>query len=242
MKLPFYATIFTILGVMILCALGLWQVKRLHWKVDILSDVDRAFEEVARGDISDFDLHEDILRDDFMIAGRLRGAYLHDLSVLIQSRVYDRVPGYHVITPFRVSGYDDQVVLVNRGWIPLEQERSDDFSMSEPVGDVEIAGMLVFSPPARYQPDNDLKRGIWYRIDIERFRDVMNIPHLSSKILYVGMEEGASDDEFPIPAMESLKSNIRNNHAQYAFFWFAMAIAMVGVYGVRFIVPQAKRG
>jgi cytochrome oxidase assembly protein ShyY1 len=43
----------------------------------------------------------------------------------------------------------------------------------------------------------------------------------------------------PVPA--SIEVSINNNHAGYALFWFVMAIAMVVIYGLRFIAPQFRK-
>jgi len=42
------------------------------------------------------------------------------------------------------------------------------------------------------------------------------------------------------PDATALKIHINNNHLQYAFFWYAMAIVMLIVYGIRFIKPVKK--
>jgi len=42
-KLPFWATFLTLIGVIILCALGTWQVKRLAWKNDIVQKLHTAY-------------------------------------------------------------------------------------------------------------------------------------------------------------------------------------------------------
>ncbi|MGH1456133.1 MAG: SURF1 family protein [Alphaproteobacteria bacterium] len=234
MKLPFWATIFTIIGVMVLCALGSWQVQRLQWKTEILEHVDEAFTEIEGGQIQPFSLVADMVRNDFIVGGSVRGTYLHDKAILIQSRVYDRVPGYHVVTPFVVSSPEiPPVILVNRGWIPLEAERGDAFEMQYPEGEVEISGMLVAPPDAKYQPENDMARDMWYRIDIEQLRDFMKIKYLEPKILYIG--DAVVEYFYPVPVMGALRSNIHNNHKQYAFFWFAMAFVLIGVYAARFV-------
>ncbi len=234
MKLPFWATVFTLIGVMILCALGSWQVHRLQWKTEILAHVDDAFEKVAIGEMPPFSLAADMAYEGFVLGGSVRGTYLHDKSILIQSRVYDRVPGYHVITPFVVSRSDSPpVLLVNRGWVPLEAERGEGFEIQYPDGEVEVSGMLVAPPEAKYQPENDAARDMWYRIDIGQLQNFMKIKHLEPKVLYVG--GGDEGGYYPVPVMDGLRSNIHNNHKQYAFFWFSMALALIGVYLARFI-------
>ncbi len=240
-KFPVWASIFTVIGVTILCSLGVWQVYRLQWKTEILARIDDAFVRVQGGDISEFLLDGDMAREDFIIGGIFHGYYLHGKEILIQSRVYDGVPGYHVITPFVVLEQErPAVILVNRGWIPVEAERKVGFEILRPEGVVELSGMLIEPPEAKYQPENDANRGMWYRVDLSQFQSSMKIDRLEPKILYVGDYRNEGGEEYPVPVMNKLRFNIRNNHAQYVLFWFAMAVVLVGVYVVRFIVPQMR--
>ncbi len=242
-KIPFWASVFTVIGIVILCSLGTWQIYRLQWKTEILSRVDDAFARIHDGEVADFSIDDDMMRDDFIIGGAFIGYFLHGKELLIQSRVYDGVPGYHLITPFVVTGQErPAVILVNRGWIPLEAERSDDFTILRPEGSLTVSGMLIAPPDAKYQPENESDRNMWYRVDLKQLQDYMKIDNLEPKMLYAGGGDNNADSEaYPVSVMSKLRSNIKNNHAQYAIFWFVMAIALAAIYLARFILPQIKQ-
>ena len=93
MKLPFWATILTALGVVVLCGLGLWQSERLEWKKALLERIDEEYAVNASSAALDPSVD---LQDAIIKRGFLEGRYLHDLAVLIQPRTYEGKPGYHL--------------------------------------------------------------------------------------------------------------------------------------------------
>ena len=76
-KIPFWATIFTTLGVIALCTLGTWQIQRLAWKEDIINKLDNAYENpVKNPDLSELN------EDDFIYA-EINGRFLFEKSINI---------------------------------------------------------------------------------------------------------------------------------------------------------------
>lgn len=229
MKLPFWGTIFTILGVCVLCALGYWQVQRYVWKQEILSalaaeyDVNAADVALDFHDFSDYSGYK---------RGYFEGRYLHAKTILLQPRIHEGTPGYHALTPFEIAGGDGVSILVDRGWIPIEYERSDYFLMDMPPGRIKVTGMLRKPPkPNPFTPENDPDRGVWYRVDINKIAQFHRADILP-RVMFYAETEGARRSDYPVSA--STQIQLSNNHAQYALFWFAMASAMVGIYVLRF--------
>ena len=52
----------------------------------------------------------------------LRGQFLSNRQILLDSMTHEGRTGYHVLTPFRLAQYE-RWALVNRGWIPADPER-----------------------------------------------------------------------------------------------------------------------
>lgn len=237
--IPFWATLCTICGVFILCCLGMWQVQRLAWKQDLIQSIAREYAPDASlpfFHVAGIETYTNFKR------GFLQGTFLHDKSINIQGRTHDGVPGYHVLTPFVMADNNDAVIIVNRGWVPLERERDDDFVMTLPDGDMTLTGTLRLVP--RYNffvPQNMPDKDEWYRIkpdDIARHYALGGI--VKTHLFYVEHDHGHNASElhslpYPVPVLTHKQPS--NNHAQYAFFWFAMACALIGVYVFRFIVP-----
>jgi len=236
MKIPFWGTILTIMSLMILCALGSWQIDRLGWKEDLLARI--AVEQAV--DANTVDLSGVVLGEDMILKrGFLKGRYAHDKAILIRPRTFDGASGYHVFTPFEVSG-GSAPILVNRGWIPIERDRGEGHVMTQPTQEIVITGILKPVPKvnmfvSKNAPDKDA----WYRIDLEQIARAKGVSHLSDSLFYVEQElAGGGVDSYPIPAASHIALN--NNHLQYALFWFFLAVMMVVVYVFRFIVPQLR--
>lgn len=234
-RIPFWGTIFTILCVFVLCTLGYWQVKRFGWKLELIAKIDATY----AVDASQVPLGaDDIENYSGLKRGYFDGEYSHTKSMLLQPRTHEGIAGYEVLTPFKLKNHGAQFILVNRGWIPHERERSDLFLMDVPMGDIKITGMLRRPPrPNVFTPDNDPQKGVWYRVDLNQIARFNKLDLVGHVIFYVESEEGRLK-EYPLSS--SNRTELNNNHAQYAFFWFSMAFFMLVVYWFRFIKkPQA---
>ncbi len=241
MKIPFWATVLTLMGLMILFSLGSWQLKRLVWKQGILASI------AAQHDVEARNVPlkpSSLLADDYMRRGFITGVYDHSKEFLIYNRTLDGVPGYHLFTSLTLTqqhaeqGVD--AILVNRGFIPVEAEREAGVDMFKPSGIVQVSGVLRHTfDENMFVPQNHPEKEIWYRIDPAQMASAKEIGGLSPHLFYAEQEytqEAAPQEFYPITIDGKITPN--NNHAQYAFFWFAMAAAMIGVYVVRFILPQ----
>ena len=236
MKLPFWGTVLTIIGVAVLCTLGTWQVQRLQWKTDILDAIEAEY----AVDVLKVPLSQDVLSEDIDFKrGHIEGTYMHDKEVLLQPRMHDGDVGYHVLTPLRLSGAQGIVILVNRGWVPFDWDALGDDKVRKPGGVLKVTGMLRSVPlVSSFVPKNIPEQSMWYRIDLEQIMMVRGLEDFASNIFYV---EAESEGEQAYPIAAATRISLNNNHAQYAFFWFAMAVAMVGIYILRFIAPQMQR-
>ncbi len=236
MKLPFWGTVLTIVGVAVLCTLGTWQLQRLQWKAGILEAIEAEYAVNA----SDALLLPRVLSEDIDFKrGHIVGTYMHDKEVLLQPRMHDGDVGYHVLTPLRLSGAQDIVILVNRGWVPFDWNDLKGDEVRKPEGVLKVMGMLRSVPRvSSFVPENIPETSMWYRIDLEQIAMARGFKGFTPNMLYAETENDGGQ-AYPIAAATRISP--RNNHAQYAFFWFAMAVAMVGIYLLRFIAPQMKR-
>lgn len=223
-KVPVWGTILTILGVIILCALGTWQLQRLQWKQDILDKLDNAYKANQNAALNPADM----TKNDFMY-GRVTGSLLAEKAILLGPRVRDGIVGEHLIVPLETN---DGVLFVNLGW-------TDQTLDSQPL-DIYKGQTLWLEGLARapdwnsFTPDNIPQEDIWYKTNIEQIADTKSLANPLPYILYA--ERASVDFNGLFPNHKRWAPN--NNHLQYAFFWFAMAAAMIGVYGLRFFYKR----
>ena len=99
-------------------ALGVWQVQRLAWKLDL---IERVSQRLAAPPAP---LPPKAQWPTVDAAGyeyrtvRLQGMWLPQKTVLTQAST-QRGPGYWVVTPLQLA--DGDQVLVNRGFVPQDQ-------------------------------------------------------------------------------------------------------------------------
>ncbi|KAG9243564.1 COX1 assembly protein-like protein Shy1 [Calycina marina] len=205
-------------------ALGTWQVQRLGWKSKLMAKLeDRLVRDplplpphIDPNAIHEFDYRR------VYATGHLR----HDQEMLIGPRLNDGKDGYLVVTPLERGG-EGTTVLVNRGWIPkaFKDQRKREGGMENGV--VTIEGLLR-EPWKKnmFTPDNNLRKAEFY------FPDVVQMAELTGSQA-VWIEATMEPDLIQswdraakgIPIGRPAEINIRNNHAQYIFTWYALAAA-----------------
>lgn len=220
MKPPLWATLMTILGFGILCALGTWQLQRLEWKENLIAQINDAYKDKARIPAPGF---VQITPNKALKRIRIKGRFEHDKELKIKPRTYEGKVGYHLLTPFHLSG--GGTILVNRGWVP-----DKDVSIKRPQGDGYVTGLLREPPRANpFTPANNPDKEEWYLADLEQIKLARNIKKLAPLILY----EDSGRKTYPLA--KALKWEPRNDHLQYAIFWFTMAGLLLIIYYLRFL-------
>ena len=124
-------------GILILLALGSWQVQRLMWK-------NEANEFRQNRANSEAVALPEMVEDAAAMLYRpvwLEGRFQHQHETYLAARSYNSNPGYHVITPFERS--DGGLVLVNRGWVPLDHKDPTTRGAGQIEGVVRIEGFLT---------------------------------------------------------------------------------------------------
>ncbi|KAI9668331.1 MAG: surf-like protein [Trizodia sp. TS-e1964] len=205
-------------------ALGTWQVYRLDWKTKMIATFeDRLVRpplplpgRIDPSAVGDFDYRRVIAT----------GQFRHDQEMLIGPRTHNGTNGYLVITPLERNG-DGTTVLVNRGWIPKTLERQADRPAGLPLGEVRVQGLLR-TPWIKniFTPDNHPETGSFY------FPDVLQMAALTGSQA-VWIEETMEPDLLMaydreakgIPIGRAAQVNLRNNHTQYIFTWYSLALA-----------------
>lgn len=229
-RFPFWATGFLALGVVVLCGLGGWQIQRLHWKNDLIAAMHAAYS-TAPVPLDSAALREAATAKPVFTYGTIKGTYLFDAEVFTGPRTLDGVPGYHVITPLLLADKQGWV-LVNRGWVPLDHRENYTRAIKRAV--YTITGTAREIPaPNRFTPANNPVSQEWYSIDAATIETLHGIDGLMKTVMVYAEGQTPPLDG---PVMTSIHAMPNNNHLAYAIFWYAMAVAMVAIYGLRFFV------
>lgn len=147
---------------------------------------------------------------------RASGEWLAERQVFIDNQIREGRAGFHVVTPLRLGGSGD-AVLVNRGWIARSSAYPRPPEVDVPRGRVEVSG-LATRPPARYlelSPDT-IAGNVWQNLTIERYRGVTGLAVLPIMVLM----------DSPPPGLAAVREKPDAGiakHREYALTWFALA-------------------
>ncbi len=203
-------------GILILLALGSWQVQRLMWKNETNAfRQERAQSEAVLLPASVADVSAMLFRPVW-----LEGRFQHDKEMYLAARSYRSNPGFHVITPFERS--DGSVLLVNRGWVPVDRKDPASRAEGQVEGLVRVEGLLNTSvEPGWMTPDNLPHEKFWYWLDLPALAGEAGI---EVRDYLVDAGPAANPGGFPIGGQTKIE--LRNSHIQYVVTWFALAATL----------------
>jgi len=131
----------TVGGLILFISLGLWQLDRAAYK----DDIRLRFEARLNADYRQFPAGDSASEPDWSVLEFrkliLQGQYDLRQSMLIDNRIHNGAAGYHVLTPFKLNG-GDNIVLVNRGWVAVGNSREQLPQIVAPAVDGLIRGIV----------------------------------------------------------------------------------------------------
>lgn len=234
------ATILVVIGVAINIRLGIWQLDRLEqrraFNTRVLAQINQPVLELT-GNALNADLANMEYRKVTVV-----GEYDLANEVALRNQAWGNRPGVHVLTPLRIQG-SDQVILVNRGWVPVEEGNFDRWAEYPETGVVRVEGILRASQstpdygrrsdPVPAEGEAPLKA--WYFANIEAISRQVPYPLLPA---YIQQAPGSSLEGPPYRTQPELDLT-EGPHQSYALQWFSFAIVL-GL-GYPFFVRRQER-
>jgi surfeit locus 1 family protein len=221
-------TLFTIPALMVLLGLGTWQVERLQWKQALIAEREARVSAPAIAVPSD----SDIAALEFRRV-KVTGHFLHDREMYLAARSLNGNAGFHVVTPFMAE--DGIMVLVDRGWIPLDRKDPATRVEGEVPGTVTIEGLIrQGGVPRWFLPDNSPGKNVWFYVDIA----AMAVQSGISTARPFFIEAGAAKNPGGYPIGGQSRVELPNNHLQYALTWYSFALTLVVIYLIYHRVKQ----
>jgi len=165
---------------------------------------------------------------------KFAGTYEPKYQVLLDNQVENNVVGYHVLTPIKLEGAN-QYVLVDRGWIVGSLDRKVPV-VNVPEGKQEIVGD-IFIPLAKAftleAPATDGKwQAVWQSMDLARYTKAVSADVLPFVVrLDAQSKAGGFSRAWPHPGEKVTM------HLGYAYQWFGFALTLF----VIFIVLNIKK-
>jgi surfeit locus 1 family protein len=214
----------------VLIGLGVWQIKRLHWKEGLIAEIEAR----SRGEPIGLEEAKALAkqgRDPNYYRVRVEGRFHHDEERhLFAQAIADGTPGWHVITPLETAQGD--MVLVDRGFVP-DALKDPASRPAGQVGDVVTVTGIVRAPETQglFIPDNEPAANRWFWRDVASMTRSM-FPQGTKEVAPYFLEAEKSEVPGGWPEGGQTRLDLPNNHLQYAITWFLLAAALIVIYAL----------
>lgn len=221
----FFLGLMSVLGgifFILFMGLGIWQVERLQWKLDLIARVDARVHAAPVAAPGNDDWANVNQKEDEYRHVALTGTYLNDKEVLVHA-LTERGAGYWVLTPMRSP--DGALTFINRGFVPGDKRDPSSRRETQIAGETTVTGLLRMPEPGGFflRP-NDPARDNWNSRDVAAFAEKDNLGPVAPYFIDADASSGAGT--LPIGGLTVVK--FRNSHLSYAITWFALAAMVAG--------------
>jgi surfeit locus 1 family protein len=209
LKNKFLFSVFVYFIILVLLSLGSWQLYRLNWKLNLISEIENSLKnnpvELSKSDKKNY------------LRIKTSGQIDFDKQIYLYNLNKSGKPGFEVINPILIG---DENYLINRGWISFDQKNQSEINF---LNEDKIIGTLKLQTKASiFKPENDIENNYWFTLNRE---DVFKYTgkNFSNFIIYL-------NGDYKTPEPKVITANISNNHKKYAITWFSMAISILLIY------------
>ena len=193
---------------MVFISLGSWQLIRLNWKLELISEIENSI----NSEPVNFSGENPKNFKKVNFKANLKNSRLIYLYSLNESGK----PGFDIINTIIIGNKN---FLLNRGWIP-KNFKNKNFDISTP----NLTGILrKKSNKNHFKPENDILKNYWFTLKDE---DLLKFTgkKFSNYIIY------ETHDRSSFPKAKKIGANISNNHLKYSLTWFSLAISIFLIY------------
>ncbi|WP_020187022.1 SURF1 family protein [Methylopila sp. 73B] len=214
-------TILALLGLALIAgfsALGVWQVERRAWKLDLISRVDaRVHAAPVPAPGPDAWPAISAASDEYRRVA-LTGVFDHFKETLTQA-VTDLGAGFWVMTPLRTR--DGFTVLVNRGFIPADRREPASRPAAQATGETTVTGLLrVTEPNGGFLRANDPAQDLWRSRDVAAIAQRRGLADVAP--YFVDADRTPNPGGWPVGGLTVIA--FPNSHLVYALTWFGLAL------------------
>jgi len=218
----FWPTVIMLTMMAMVIGLGTWQLHRRVWKTELLATIAERMNGAVAPLPAAIDNPPDWIFRRVTVAGR----FDTDHVFWLYGRTYDGKAGVHLLVPLiREQG---DAILVDRGFVPFEH--GSQLAPFEPaLPDSETIDGIVRQPETGglFMPSSRPEANVWYGVDIGAMSAAVGRT-LAPVYIAARASEGATG--WPAATGGTEGTGIRNEHLNYAIFWYSMAVVLAAIY------------
>jgi surfeit locus 1 family protein len=197
--------------------LGVWQLQRLAWKLDLIARVDARVHAAPVAPPGPQAWAQISAAQDEYRRVRVHGVFDNDRETLVQA-VTDLGPGFWVMTPLRTDSGEE--ILINRGFTPPERADKASRAAGLPTAPVTVTGLLRISEPhGGFLRANQPTAGRWYSRDVAAIAKARGLANVAP--YFIDADSTPNAGGWPRGGLTVV--HFRNSHLAYALTWFGLA-------------------
>jgi len=195
-------------SILLFCSLGTWQVYRLQWKLDLISEINNGLNS------------EPVLYSNVNVINyqkvQFDGIFDFEKQIYLYSLNDKGTPGFDIITPIKINS--NEILLVNRGWI------NKDLKGNKKINNVELKSyegiVKNITKPNVFKPENDIKNNTWYSLKLEDLESFTGYK-LNDSVLFL------QNSQNNLVKNKIVSPDLPNNHLKYAITWYSVALSIL---------------
>lgn len=212
--------LFSLLGIAVFTALGIWQLERRTWKLALIDRVEHRVHSppvTAPGPAVWSSVNRDA--DEYR-AVRVTGRFANDRETLVEATT-ERGMGYWVMTPLQSD--EGFTVLINRGFIPSDRHDPATRAAGQINGETTITGLLRMTEPrGTLLRSNDPAANRWYSRDVEAIANARRLGNIAP--YFIDADATPNPGGLPVGGLTIV--SFYNHHLLYAATWFGLALML----------------
>ena len=201
-------SIFVFFSIILFCSLGTWQIHRLQWKLDLISEINNGLNS------------EPVFYSNTNIKNyqkvKFSGIFDFKKQIYLYSLNNKGKPGFDIITPLKINS--NEILLINRGWIQKDQKNNKNINK---ITSNSFEGILKkITKPNPFKPDNDIEKNIWYSLNLKDLESFTGYK-LSNFVLFL------QNNQNTLVENKIVSPDLPNNHLKYAITWYSVALSIL---------------
>ncbi len=198
----------------LLVYLGVWQIHRGDFK----NHIQKIFSQRSLAPPIDLNQDKNIVFEKNYFPGIMQGHFDNKHTFLLDNKIYSHKVGYEILTPFILKD-SQEIILVNRGWIPQGLDRKQIPKIPSLDNELKIHGLIVF-PSKTFSLKQTIENG-WPKRIQSIHPDFLKKNNFQPFILIINTKQ----DYGFIPLWQPISLQARRHYA-YAFQWFGLSLTL----------------
>jgi surfeit locus 1 family protein len=224
---------FALLGIVVFTSLGVWQIERRAWKLDLIERVEARVHATPMAAPGPQEWPAIDAKDDEYRHVIVSGHFLNDRETLVTA-VTDRGAGFWVLTPLVTK--DRSTILINRGFVPSDRRDPSSRAAGALDGETTVTGLLrITEPKGGFLRANDASADRWFSRDVDAIAAKRGLENPAP--YFIDADATSNPGGFPIGGLTVVA--FHNNHLVYALTWFALAL-MLAAASIRVVREEIR--